>query len=82
MKAPHKRGPFDRILVIRFRFIGDVLLMTPALQALRRRFPACYLGVLTDAAAGEVVEVHPALNEVRVFKQAGRKRAWARWRRY
>ena len=74
---------FHRILVIRFRFIGDVLLTTPALQALRRRFPECYLAMLTDeAAAAEVVEGHPALNEVMVFKQAGRERGWSRWRRY
>jgi len=73
---------FCRILVIRFRFVGDVLLTTPALQVLRRRFPECYLAMLTDAAAAEVVEGHPALNEVMVFKPAGRERGWSRWRRY
>lgn len=82
MRDANSQETFCRILVIRFRFIGDVLLTTPALQALRRRFPQCYLAMLTDAAAAEVVEGHPALNEVIVFKQTGHERGWERWRRY
>jgi predicted lipopolysaccharide heptosyltransferase III len=73
-----------RILVIRFRLMGDVLLVTPVLQVLRRRFPKSHLALLTDAPAHEVVEGHPALDELIVFKRTedSQLSGWTRMRRY
>lgn len=44
-----------RILVIKLADIGDVLTATPALAALRRRYPAATLELLTTPAAAAVV---------------------------
>jgi predicted lipopolysaccharide heptosyltransferase III len=79
-----QRGEFARILVIRFRLMGDLLLVTPVLRVLRQRFPDSHIAVLADAPANEMVEGHPALNEVIVFKRPEdvKLSLWARAARY
>lgn len=46
---------FERILVVRLADIGDVLTATPALRALRARYPAAALHLLTTPAAAKAV---------------------------
>jgi predicted lipopolysaccharide heptosyltransferase III len=53
-----------RILLVRLRQIGDVVFTTPAIHALRRRFPAAHLTYLVEPAAAPVVIGNPHLNEV------------------
>src|SRR4051812_7265128 len=75
---------FKRILLIRFRLMGDVLLMTPVARALRARFPKAHIALLTDEPADEMVRGHPALDEIILFKRrddAGLS-AWGRLKRY
>src|SRR4051812_19383614 len=62
---------FKRILVIRLRLMGDVLLVSPVLEALRRSYPESHIALLADAPHHEVAQGHPALNEVIVFKRPG-----------
>ena len=52
------------ILIIRLRLIGDVVFTTPAVQALRRRFPDARLTYLVEPSAEPVVRAHPALDEI------------------
>jgi len=40
-----------RILLIRLRQIGDVVFTTPAVHALRRRFPDAHLSYVVEPAA-------------------------------
>jgi lipopolysaccharide heptosyltransferase II len=54
------------ILLVRLRQIGDVVFTTPAVHALRRRFPEAHLTYLVEPAAAPVVEGNPHLNEVLV----------------
>jgi lipopolysaccharide heptosyltransferase II len=49
---------------VRLRLIGDVVFTTPAIGALRRRFPAARLTYLVEAAATPVVRHHPALDDI------------------
>ena len=49
---------------MRLRLIGDVVFTTPAIGALRRRFPSARLTYLVEAPALPVVQHHPALDEV------------------
>lgn len=51
-----------RILVIRTDRIGDVLLSTPVLSALREVYPAAFLAILVRPYTLDVVEGHPALD--------------------
>jgi predicted lipopolysaccharide heptosyltransferase III len=59
------RGIADiRILLVRLRQIGDVVFTTPALHALRTRYPAAHLVYLVEPAAAPVVAANPHLNDV------------------
>src|SRR2546426_934859 len=50
------RVPAERILVIQFRQIGDVLLSTPVLRALRCSYPQSYIAFLTEPSPGRLLE--------------------------
>lgn len=60
-------GTVSRILVIKLRAVGDVLLATIVLQNLRAAFPEARIDVLTERAGKDVVAGHPAVNEVVVY---------------
>jgi lipopolysaccharide heptosyltransferase II len=57
---------FGRILLVRLRQIGDVVFTTPAIRALRQRFPDAHITYLVEPAAAPIVLHNPYLNEVRV----------------
>jgi heptosyltransferase-2 len=63
-----------RILVIQTAFLGDVVLATPLLQALRDRFPMAYLAVLVIPGTREILEGRSRLDEVLVYDKKGRDR--------
>jgi predicted lipopolysaccharide heptosyltransferase III len=63
------------VLLIRLRLIGDVVFTTPAVAALRQRFPDARLTYLVESAAEPVVRHNPHLDEVIVVE---RPRGWAR----
>jgi lipopolysaccharide heptosyltransferase II len=66
-----------RILLVRPRLIGDVILTTPAIRAIRRRFPDAELIYLVESLAAPVVAVNPHLTEVLVVEH---RRGWDRVR--
>ncbi len=53
-----------RILLIRFRRIGDIVLTTPAVRALRRALPAAELIYVVDEPYRKLVEGHPDLDGI------------------
>lgn len=65
------------ILLIRLRQVGDVVFTTPAVRALRRRFPTARLTYLVETEAAPVVRRNPHLDRVLVVARA---RGWRRWR--
>ena len=54
------------ILLVRLRHIGDVVFTTPAVHALRRRFPDAVITYLVEPAAAPIVAGNPHLTEVLV----------------
>ena len=67
-----------RILVIRLDRLGDVVLSTPVFEELRRRFPHAFIAAMVRPACRDVVEGHPAVNEVILYEKEGAHRsAWA-----
>src|SRR2546425_10612838 len=66
----------DRILVIKLRYVGDVLLATPVLSRLREGFPKAHLAMLVNPGTEDVVRDHPALDELLVLARGGLARQW------
>ncbi len=54
----------QKILVIKLAGIGDIILATPALRALRRKFPQAYIALLTTPRAAEIIKGSPYLDEL------------------
>jgi heptosyltransferase III len=54
------------LLVIKVRGLGDTLLATPALRALRRAYPRAGLSVLVSAAGQEALAANPYVDRVLV----------------
>lgn len=57
------------ILVIRTDRIGDVLLSTPVLTALKRSFPGAKVSMLVRAYTEEIVRDHPDVDEILLFDE-------------
>src|SRR4030095_16468347 len=58
-----------KILLIRLRLIGDVVFTTPAIGAIRRRFPGARITYLVEAPAEPVVLHHPGIDEIIVVER-------------
>lgn len=59
-----------KILVIKFRHIGDVLLTVPAIRALKETFPGVSISVLVNSGTEEVLTGNAVIDEVIVFDRA------------
>src|SRR5918992_3350975 len=65
------------MLLIRLRLIGDVVLSTPVIRALRRGFPEAQLTYLVERDAAAVVANNPHLDEVLIAERTrGAARVW------
>jgi len=53
-----------KILLVRLRLIGDVVLTTPLIAALRRRYPEAQLTYVVEAAAAPVVRANRNLTDI------------------
>lgn len=69
-------GRSPRILVIRLRRFGDLLLITPTLRAIRTTYPEARLEVLVSAGFHQVLVGNPHLDALLVLEPGG-----AGWRR-
>lgn len=59
------------ILVVQTGFLGDVVLTTPLLQVLRRRFPEAEVTLLVTPAAAPLMARHPAVDRVEIDDKRG-----------
>lgn len=59
----------NRILIVRLRSIGDTVLATPALDALRRFLPAARIDLLLEDWVAPVLEGFDAVDNVLTFKK-------------
>ncbi len=61
--------PTDRLLVVKLADIGDVILTTPALRALRLAFPAARVDYLTSPNGAAALRGSPLVDEVLTFEK-------------
>ena len=58
---------YRRILIVRTDRIGDVLLSTPVIKALRRKYTQAYISMIVSPYARDIVENNPYLDEVIIY---------------
>ena len=63
--APLPGGrPLRRILLMQLKWMGDVLMCTPAIRAARQAFPDAKIDFATGSEGAAVLEGNPHLDEV------------------
>lgn len=68
-----------RVLVVKLRYIGDVLLSTPVFRGLREAFPRARLTALVNAGTEEILLHHPDVDEVLlVHRGEAEAKSWGR----
>jgi len=68
MKKP---TTFENILIIRTDRMGDVVLTTPAIKALRRAYPAACITILVVPATYDLINGNPYVDEILVDDRVG-----------
>ncbi|MEQ9366045.1 MAG: glycosyltransferase family 9 protein [Leptospirales bacterium] len=71
-------GAGTTVLVLRFSAVGDVLLTTPALDALKQAWPDARIVFGTKAFIGDMIRHHPAVDEVIGLKKGEGVRDYTR----
>ena len=61
-----------RILLVRFGSLGDVVLTTPVIRAVRTAFPDAFVAMLVGKRSLDVVSANPHLDEVIPFERQSR----------
>jgi heptosyltransferase-2 len=62
---------FERILMVRLSALGDVVLATPVLRALRAHFPAAQIDWLVESSYLDLVVGNPHLSEAVAYDKRG-----------
>jgi lipopolysaccharide heptosyltransferase II len=70
------RGEFKRILIVRTDKIGDVVLSTPVIEALRCGFPSAYLAMMVGSHAKDIIAGNPYLDKVIVYDKDNLHKSW------
>lgn len=75
LNNPPPEAPIDwhavrRVLFIRLRSIGDTVLMTPCVTALKRARPDVHLAVLLETLSAPLLEGHPDIDQLIVLDRA------------
>jgi heptosyltransferase-3 len=70
-----------RLAVFKLRNIGDVLMMTPALRALRETFPDARITAVVNSGTEAMLAHNPHVDEVLVYRRNEGKHAAPVWRR-
>jgi len=76
-KTPWNWQDINKVLVIRLRSIGDTVLATPSLTALRRFVPNAQIDILVEDWVAPVLDEHPDISKI-VSLQKGNLAARAR----
>jgi heptosyltransferase-3 len=72
----HRFNGVEKILVIKLRQIGDVLLTLPVFSALREHFKEAHIAVLVNSGTDELLNNNPYINEVIIFDRGLKNRVF------
>ena len=63
-------GTIKKVLFVRRDNIGDLVCTTPAIRAVRVRFPGAVIGVLVNTYNAEMLKGNPDVDEVFIYEKA------------
>jgi heptosyltransferase-2 len=71
----------SRILIRSANWVGDAIMSTPAIRAIRKNFPAAHIGILAKPWVSPLYENNPDIDEILIYDAAGRhKGLMGKWR--
>ena len=71
---PSELSSIDKVLVIRFGGLGDILHSTPVLRSIKRELKSCRITYLLGKGSERVLEGNPNVDDIIVFDKKGRDR--------
>lgn len=72
----------EKILLSNIAFMGDAVIATTVLRALKKKFPDAKIGFLVSSKSEEVMKCHPLIDWVHVFDHWYVKRSFGSLRRH
>jgi len=66
-----------KILIFEVNWLGDVLFSTPAIKAIRKKYPDSYIAVLVAPRCRQILEYNPFINEIIICDEDGKHRTLA-----
>jgi ADP-heptose:LPS heptosyltransferase len=63
-KLAHNESRAGRFLIVSTTGLGDTLWATPAIRALRQKYPSCFLAVLTSGVGAGVLKNNPHIDDL------------------
>ena len=70
-QKPSSQNSKEKILIVHTAFIGDIVLATPFLAAVRQQYPQADIAFLTTPAGAELVEPNPWNVKLILFQKRG-----------
>ncbi len=58
-----------KILIIRFSSIGDILLTTPVIRLLKKRYPESQIDFVVKKKFAQLLRFHPSINKLHIFEK-------------
>jgi heptosyltransferase-2 len=68
-----ERNSFKKILVIQTAFIGDVILVTPLINAMKREFPTALIDMMLIPQTANLLQNNPNINSLLIFNKKKNK---------
>lgn len=72
---------WENTLILQTSFLGDTVLTLPLISEVRRRFPVKKLSVLCLPLSGDLLQDHPAIDEIILDDKKAANRGWQGLRR-
>jgi len=66
-----------RILIRSANWVGDAIMTTPAIRAIRRNYPSAHITLLAKPWVAPVFAYNPDIDELMVYQAEGRHGGWA-----
>ncbi len=72
---------WENVLILQTSFLGDTVLTLPLISEVRRRYPVKKLSVLCLPPSRELLQDHPAIDEIITYDKKNSDRGWQGLRR-